>query len=135
MTNKSKALEARKEELLPDLNERTRDCRCFVPHADIYETDADVVILLDMPGIDDKNIEIALEKNILTVNGYLFAEDPAGYTLALAEYQTGDYERGFRISNQIEQDRIEAQFKNGVLRLTLPKAEEAKKRKIDVKVV
>ncbi len=134
MTNESKALEAQKEELLPELSERTRDCRCFVPRADIYETEAEVVILMDMPGIEDEYIEISLEKNILTVNGYLFPVDPEGYSLARCEYQAGDFERSFRISNQIEQDQIKAQYQNGVLRLTLPKAEEAKKRKIEVKV-
>jgi len=133
MTNENKALKAQKDELLPEVNERTRDCRCFVPRADIYETEDEITIAMDMPGIRDEHVEISLEKNILTVNGYLFPQNPEGYTLALSEYQAGDYERSFRISNQIDQDKIEAQYKNGVLRLTLPKAEEAKKRKIEVK--
>lgn len=134
MTSETKALETVKDELLSENNERTRGGRCFTPRTDIYETSDNIVIVMDMPGIQDDDVEIALEKNILTVNGYLFPENPEGYTLALSEYEAGDYERSFRISSQIDQERIEAQFNYGVLRLTLPKAEEAKKRKIEIKV-
>ena len=133
-TTKTKAIETKKEELELDSSERTRDCRCFVPRSDIYETEVQIVVVMDMPGVQKENIDISLEKNVLTVNGYAVAEDPQGFSLARAEYQVGDYERSFRISNRIEQDKIEAEYKNGVLRLTLPKAEEAKVRKVAVKV-
>ncbi len=134
MATKTKAIETKKEELALETSERTRDCRCFVPRSDIYETEDQIVIVLDMPGVQKDNIEISLEKSVLTVNGYAVAEDPEGFSLARAEYEVGDYERSFRISNRIEQDKIEADYKNGVLRLSLPKAEEAKARKIAVKV-
>ena len=74
-----------------------------------------------------------LEKNILTINGYVESEAPQNYSLAYAEYEVGDYERSFTLSNQINQDKIEATVRNGVLRLRLPKAGPAKARKIVVK--
>lgn len=137
MATKTKAIETKKDESALNTapaGERTRDCRCFVPRSDIYETDDQIVVTLDMPGVQKDNIEISLDKNVLTVNGYAVAEDPKGFSLVRAEFEVGDYERSFRISNRIEQDKINAEYKNGVLRLTLPKAEETKKRKIAVKV-
>ena len=70
----------------------------------------------------------------MNVKGYAQIEDPDEYSLTLAEYETGDYERSFRVSDGIATDKIEAAYKDGVLRLTLPKAEQAKARKIAVKV-
>ena len=134
MATDTKAMEVSKEEMLPEETERTRECRCFVPRSDIYETDDMIFVVMDMPGVLKENIGISLEKNTLTVNGYTNFDLPEGYSLAFAEYENGDYERSFRISNQIDQDKIEAEFTNGVLRLSLSKAEAAKKRKIEVNV-
>ncbi len=134
MATETKAMEPKKDELLPEASERTRDGRCFVPRSDIYETEDQIIIVMDMPGVQKDNIEISLEKTVLAVNGYADLEEPDGFALARAEYEVGDYERSFRISNQINRDEIEAEYKNGVLHLILPKTEEALKRKIDVKV-
>lgn len=113
--------------------ERTRSRKAYVPQADIYETAEDIVVVADMPGIDEKSVDITLEKNILTINGYVESEAPQNYSLAYAEYEVGDYERSFTLSNQIDQEKIEATVRNGVLRLRLPKAGPAKARKIVVK--
>ncbi len=133
MANEKKELKAQKQEMTAsDETERTRECRCFIPRSDIYETDDNVVVVVDMPGVDEENIDITLEKNILTINGYANLETPDGYSLIFAEYELGDYERSFRLSNQIDRDGIEATYKNGTLRLMLPKAAVAKTRKISV---
>ena len=134
MTSKRKEMEIKKQETIQEESERTRECPCFVPRTDIYETDDNIVVLIDMPGVGKDNINVSLEKNILSVNGYVDLEAPEGYSLALAEYRQGDYERSFRISDHVERDNIEAQYKDGALLLTLPKAEEAKERKIPVKI-
>lgn len=118
-----------------ETTERTRDTRCFVPRADIYEVDDHVVILVDVPGADESSIDINLEKNILTINAFVepvFLED---YAPAMTEYEVGDYTRSFRLSNEIDRDKIEATVKDGVLRLSLPKAGAALNRKINVKPV
>lgn len=134
MANEKQELEVQKQEMTPsDETERTRECRCFVPRSDIYETEDNVVVVVDMPGVDEDNIDITLEKNILTLKGYTNPEMPDGYSLVFAEYQVGDYERSFRLSSQIDSDGIEAAYKNGTLRLNLPKSAIAKTRKISVK--
>jgi HSP20 family molecular chaperone IbpA len=113
--------------------ERTRDNKAFVPRADIYEDGNNIFIVADVPGVDENSIEITLEKGILSINGYVEPEVLDGYTLAYAEYETGDYQRSFKLSNQIDLDKIEATVKSGVLRLTLPKVGPAKTKKIAVK--
>ena len=134
MANETKALEVQKDEMLPtEGTERTRESRVFIPRADIYEVNEDIFVIVDLPGVDKDNLEISLEKNVLTINGYVSQEPPEGYALAYAEYEIGDYERSFRLSNMIDQDKIEATLNDGVLKLRLPKAETAKTRKIAVK--
>lgn len=134
MAENTKEMELQEQELVQEETERTRECRCFVPRTDIYEVEDEIILALDMPGINENAFEITLEKNILNVKGYAQIEDADEYTLTLAEYETGDYERSFRVSDEIAKDKIDAVYKDGVLRLTLPKAEQAKARKIAVKV-
>lgn len=134
MTTKTKEMEVQEQEVVQEEAERTRECRCFVPRTDIYEVGDNITLALDMPGINENAIEITLEKNILNVKGYAQIDDPNEYSLTFAEYETGDYERSFRVSDAIAKDKIEALYQDGVLRLTLPKAEQAKARKIAVKV-
>jgi HSP20 family molecular chaperone IbpA len=134
MATKTKEMEVQEQELVQEETERTRECRCFIPRTDIYEIDDNIILELDMPGINENAIEITLEKNILNVKGYAQIDDPGDYSLALAEYEIGDYERNFRISDAVAKDKIDARYKDGVLRLTLPKAEQAQPKKIAVKV-
>jgi HSP20 family protein len=113
--------------------ERTRDRPAFVPRADIYETEEAIVVVADMPGVGEDSLDITLEKGVLTLNGIVEPEAPEGYSLSYAEYRVGDYVRSFSLSNEINQEAIEATLKDGVLRLTLPKVTEAQTRKIAVK--
>lgn len=113
--------------------ERTRARRAYVPRVDIYETNAEIVVVADMPGVDENSVDITLEKNVLNINGLVEAERPDNYGLAYAEYEAGDYQRNFTLSNEIDQDNIQATVKNGVLRLHLPKAGPAKAKKIAIK--
>ena len=126
--------EAQKQEVTEvDGTERTRAEQVFVPLADIYETQDNIFVVADMPGVDEKSVDITLEKNVLTINGFVDVQHPDNYDLAYAEYETGHFERRFTLSNEINRDKIEATVKNGVLRLQLPKAKEAKVKKIKVK--
>ena len=113
--------------------ERTRDCQCFVPRADIYEVDDQIVVVADIPGVSEDSIEITLEKNFLTINAYVDPVEHEGYALTWSEYEVGDYQRSFRLSDEIDRNKIEATIKDGVLRLYMPKAGEAQARKISVK--
>jgi len=120
--------EAEKQEIEGSEAERTRDCPAFTPRADIYEANDRIVIVADMPGVDEMSVDITLEKNVLTINGYVEPVEPEGYALAYAEYRVGDYVRSFTLSNQIDQEKIEATLKDGVLHLTLPKIEPTSKK-------
>ena len=115
--------------------ERTRENLCYVPKADIYETDAEIVVVADIPGANQESIDIVLEKNVLTIDAFVEPKIPENFSLAYAEYQPGDFQRKFRLSSEIDQDKIEAVVANGELRLHLPKAETAKVKKIPVKAV
>jgi len=113
--------------------ERTRSQRAYIPAASIYETEDHVVVLADMPGVDESSVDVTLEKNELTINGTVQPFQPEGYTLAYGEVGTGDYRRSFILSNEVDRSRIEASVKDGVLRLVLTKAPDFKARKIMVK--
>ena len=112
--------------------ERTHDRPTFIPRADIYENDAAIVVIADMPGVGQDSIDITLEKDVLTITGTVEPAPRENYSLAHAEYRVGDYTRSFSLTNEIDQDAIEATLKYGVLRLNLPKAPEARTRKIAV---
>ena len=113
--------------------ERTRDQPAFSPRVDIYETDKAITVVADMPGVSEESVDIILEKGVLTINGDVDPEVPEGYSLAHAEYRVGDYVRSFTLSNEINQDDIEATLKDGVLRVTLGKVTAAQTKKIAVK--
>ena len=115
------------------ITERTRNRKVYVPKADIIETGDAMVLYADMPGVDEKSVEVTLEKNILTITGAVEPEALAGRSICYAEYDVGDYERAFTISDEVDRDRIEAAVKNGVLTLTLRKAPQAEVRKITVR--
>ena len=122
----------KKEVEVVEGTERTRPGKAFVPRVDIYETDDSLVIVADMPGVDENSIDIMLEKNVLSLKGNISFETPDNYSLAYCEYEVGDYERSFTLSDEIDRDNIEASISDGVLRVTLPKAGPAKTRKISV---
>jgi HSP20 family protein len=124
--------EVEKQEVMESGAERTRDQIAFVPRADIYETNDTIVVVADMPGVDEHSLDITLENDVLTINGYVEPAALDNYRLAYAEYRVGDYHRRFTLSNQIDRENIEATVRDGVLRLHLPKAAPTT-RKIAVK--
>lgn len=107
--------------------------KVFMPRTDIYETKDTVELLADMPGVNEKSVDITLEKNVLTLRGTVEPTSPDGFKVAYAEYDEGNYERAFTITDEIDREGIQASVKNGVLRVTLHKAGPAKARKIEVK--
>jgi len=124
--------DAEKREIEESGTERTRDQLAFVPWADIYETADALVLLVDMPGVDQGSVDIMLENDVLSLNGYVQPEEMGEYSPAFVEYRVGDYVRSFTLSDQIDRDGIEATMRDGVLRLYLPKIKEARKRKIEI---
>jgi HSP20 family molecular chaperone IbpA len=113
--------------------EAGRDVPTFVPPADIFDTDQAIIMLLDVPGADPAGVDVALERRILTVSARSTPYEPENYVLLHGEYQDGNYERAFTLSDEVDGERIDATIKDGVLRLTLPKTTPSPAKKIAVK--
>jgi HSP20 family molecular chaperone IbpA len=129
-----KSLEIPKQEVIKaDELERTRDRYCFIPKTDIYETEDEIILIADVPGADQNSVDITLEKNVLSINALVDNNVHAGYDRIHSEYESGDFQRSFRLSDEIDQNNIKAVVSNGELRLRLPKLEPAKAKKIAVK--
>jgi len=107
--------------------------RTFSPAIDIFETDDSIVLLVNMPGVPEENVDITLEKSQLTIRGKVEHEAPEGYKAVYGEYAVGDYKRTFSLSDAVNLDEIEAILKHGVLRLVIAKAAVAKPRQIAVR--
>ncbi len=112
--------------------ELTRDLPVFAPDVDIYEKDDAIMVLCDMPGVDDKHIDITLENDVLTLTGYQDTTEPEDITLLHRGYANGIFQRSFTLSTEVDREKIAARINQGVLQISLPKAEEAKPRKITV---
>jgi HSP20 family molecular chaperone IbpA len=107
MATKEKEIQTRdevekKEVEVIEGTERTRPGKAYIPRADIYETDTELVIVADLPGVDEKSLDITLEKNVLSIKGFVDFSTPENYSLAYAEYEVGDFERSFTLSNDFD---------------------------------
>ena len=127
-----KDLQAKDKVELQTTAESTRDVPSYVPAVDIYESHEALTLVADLPGVGPENVVIDVHDNKLTLRGAVTPEGPKERVL-LQEYGVGDYFREFTLGRTIDQSKIEARIKNGVLTLTLPKAEAIKPRKITVK--
>jgi HSP20 family protein len=113
--------------------ERTRDRPAYVPRVDIVETGDALEILADMPGVTRDGVEVTLEQRVLTIRGRAEVPPPEGLAPLHLEYEPGDYERAFTLSDAVDPSGIEARVRAGVLHLRLPKAGPAKLQRIEVK--
>jgi HSP20 family protein len=128
----SKELQVQQKRELEKKEETTIPARIFLPTTDIYEAPESLTVLVEMPGVEKKNVEINVEDGVLNVQGRLDLTKYQGLTPLYTEYNVGHYSRSFRLSSKIDQNKIGAEMKDGVLSLTLPKIEEAKPRTIRV---
>jgi HSP20 family protein len=123
----------KKEAETTEKGELTRARKIYSPAVDIIERKDDIIVVADMPGVDDTSVDITLEKNILTIYGKVEAVIPEKHNLYLSEYGMGDYQRVFTLTDEVDREKIQATVKNGVLKILLPKAGVLKTRKISVK--
>ena len=112
----------KREVAIPEGVERMENRRVFMPRVDVWEKKNETVLLVDMPGVNEKSLDVILEKNVLTLRGRVADNDFPGRNLIYREYETGDFERSFTISDEIDRDKIQAAVKDGVLSVRLPKA-------------
>jgi HSP20 family molecular chaperone IbpA len=112
--------------------EITRNPKAYVtPLTDIFEEENGLYLKVDLPGVDKDGLKIRVENSILTIEGHIEANKERDYLFR--EFEPSNYFRQFELTDSVDQGNIEAELKNGVLSLYLPKAEELKPRTIDVK--
>lgn len=126
-------LQVQQKRELEKREEPTIPTRVFLPNADIYEDQDALRVILEMPGVDKSNVEIWVEDGVLNVLGRLDFSKYRGLQPLYTEYNVGHYSRSLRLSSAIDQNKIEAEMKDGVLSLVLPKVEEAKPRIIQIR--
>jgi HSP20 family protein len=126
-------LQVQKKREQEQREETTIPARVFVPTADIYETKDALTVILEMPGVEKNNVIVGVQDGALNVEGRLDLKKYQGLQPLHIEYNIGHYLRSFQLSSKIDQEKIEAAMKDGVLSLTLPKVEEAKPRTINVR--
>jgi HSP20 family protein len=128
----SQELQAQKKREITGKEETTIPARLFVPAADIYEAPDALTVILEMPGVERSNVSISVEDGVLSVEGRLDLSKYQGLQPLYTEYNIGHYSRSFRLSSKIDQSKIAAEMKDGVLSLQLPKVEQAKPRTIQI---
>ena len=130
---KAKEIRVKPKQEVASPVEQTRSGLVFTPSVDIFETDREITLLADLPGVKADDLTIDLRENTITLTGEVYPIERADEEDILIEYEIGKYYRQFSLSNFIDQSKIDAKLADGVLRLTLPKIEEAKPRKIEIK--
>jgi HSP20 family protein len=113
--------------------ERTRDRPVYAPRVDIIETEEALEIFADLAGVTKDSVEVTLEQRVLTIRGRGEISLPGDLAPVYMEYQPGDYERAFTLSDAVDPAGIEARVRGGVLHLRLPKAGPAKRQRIEVR--
>jgi HSP20 family molecular chaperone IbpA len=122
----------REKKELVGKEENTVPGRYYIPFADIYETDEALRVVMEIPGVERKDVNVALENDVLRVDARIDYSKYDGMEPVYTEYNVGHYTRSFTLSNKIDQEHISAQLDDGVLTLTLPKAKEAQPRRIQI---
>lgn len=132
MTDMMSEIKAKEKKEVAGKAEQTKPGPVFTPSVDIFETETALTVLADLPGVTADNLDIDLHEDVLSLVAHITEEREPGESLLLKEYETGRYIRKFTLSEVIDQEKIKAELADGVLRLTLPKVEKAKPRKIVV---
>ena len=131
--NESKELKVREKQEMASPAEQTTPGLVFTPAVDIFETEKEITLLADMPGVKADDLTIDLRDNTLTLSADTAPVDNTEENEILVEYETGRYYRQFTLGEMVNQENIDAKLNDGVLRLSLPKVEKATPKKIAVK--
>jgi HSP20 family molecular chaperone IbpA len=128
----AKELKVREKQALSTETEQTRPGPVYTPDVDIFESETNITLLADMPGVTTDHMTIDLRDDVLTLTGEAETDGEASEEPIIMEYGVGKYYRQFTLSEVIDQAKITAELKDGVLRLVLPKVEKATPRKISI---
>ena len=129
---KSQTLEVQQKKELVSKEEKTVPARYYVPAADIFETEDALTVILEVPGVEKKNLNVKLESDVLQIDAQIDFANYEGYEPVYTEYNVGHFQRAFTLSSKIDQDKITAELNDGVLTLTLKKLKEAMPRRISL---
>lgn len=132
MTTEKKEMTVESNQEIQKQKEQTVTGKVYSPLTDIMESQKELLILMDMPGVNKEQINVKLEKNILEISGQISTAEYGDYEPVYTEYNLGNYSRSFELSNEIDQSSIEATVENGVLKLVLPKVPEKQPKLIKV---
>jgi HSP20 family protein len=130
---KSQELSVQQKKELTTKEEKTVPARYYVPTTDIHETENALVLVMEIPGVEKKDVSVKLENDVLHVEGRIDFSKYDGLEPVHAEYNVGHFARGFTLSDKIDQDDISAELADGVLTLTLKKAASAQPRRIEIR--
>ena len=111
-----------------------RDSQAMTPRVDVLEDDSGITLVADMPGVSKESLEIKVENDALSIEGTISAATPQALEATYAEVRVPSYRRSFTLSRELDAGHIEAQLKDGVLKLRIPKHEQARPQRISVKV-
>lgn len=128
----SEELETRQKQQVEQREESTAQGKYYTPATDIYESEAELTVVMEMPGVGRDDVDITLEKGRLAVEGRIDFSAYDGLKPAYTEYNVGHFVRTFALSSKIDQEKISANMEEGVLTLRLPKLAEAQPRRIAV---
>jgi HSP20 family protein len=128
----SKEMAVREKKELAAKEEKTTPGRYYIPYADIFETDEALAVVMEMPGVEKKDLDVGLENDVLRVDGRIDFSKYKDMDPVYAEYNVGHYARSFALGGAVDQEKISASLEDGVLTLTLPKAKHAQPRKIGI---
>ena len=130
---KSQELSVQQKKELAPKEEKTVPTRYYVPNTDIYETDETLTLVMEVPGVEKKDVTVQLENDLLRIEGRIDFSKYEGMEPVYAEYNVGHYARAFTLSDKINQGGISADLADGVLTLTLKKAKAALPRRIEIR--
>src|SRR4051812_30786012 len=120
---KEQELQVQQKREVQQRQESTIPSRQFMPVTDIFETDQALTLIVEMPGVKKETVDVQVENDVLTIQGRIDFSNYEGLQPVYTEYNVGDYARGFQLSSKVDQSKIEAQLRDGVMTLVLPKAE------------
>ena len=129
-----KEMQFRDKQELRGTGEQTKTGPTFIPSVDIFENEEALTMMAEMPGVDQQGLHIDLKDNQIFIMGEVAELTSPQERTLLKEFETGRFFRQFNLSEVIDQSKISAHLRNGILKLVLPKVEKAKPRRIEVKV-
>ena len=129
----TREIATKEKQQLAQAQEQTRPGRYFVPDVNIYEFDESLKLWADLPGVKEKDVAVTLKEGLLTIVGQVATDMYTGLRPMYTEYNVGNYRREFALNEDIDESKITATLRNGVLELELPKKERAKPRQIEIR--